>query len=260
MISSVGLVSIGARVQKLYDDLPTIGKEQFPYGLSVGINKTLMDIQAAQRRGIQQRFTLRRPSFVLGMVRIRKEDFATKVNLNGRVRVGEYTADFESNAKQTFGASLVRHEEGGVFHEGYWIPTAALRPSFGALVPRPMLPWALSLWRTDRQMAAGTMGGARIQGNRRTFSLFNRQGELIGIFQRYGLRLKEIRRRVKKGNAPTLAERQDEGIRMIWARVPSIRLQPRLGFADTARIVTRTRIMPNIQEGLVKALRTAKPR
>ena len=29
MISSVGLVSIGARVQKLYDDLPTIGKEQF---------------------------------------------------------------------------------------------------------------------------------------------------------------------------------------------------------------------------------------
>lgn len=260
------MFSVTASWSKLYDGFPAVVRNQIPYGLSVGINKTLTDIQAAQRRGMQQRFTLRRASFVLGMVNIRKEDFATKKNLMGRVRVGEHTAAGSSHGKADFAASLIRHEGGGTFHDGYWIPTSSLRPNFAQLVPRKMQPTALGLWTTDRMYASlptlrggVRTGGARRKGNQRTFSIINRQGELVGIFQRFGLTNKQIRRRVKKGNAPSLAERQDEGIRMIWHRAQSIRFGPRLGFADTASLVSRMNMSRNVEDGIAKAIRTAKP-
>jgi hypothetical protein len=251
------MIAITVRTEKLLNGLPTIGRQQLPFGLSVGINKTLEDIQATQRRGIQQRFTLRKPSFVLGMVRIRKEDFAKKDNLVGRVRIGGFTPDGKMHGKADFGALLVRHEPGGTFHGGYFVPTKAVRPSFSQLIEKTMRPWALGLWRTDRQIAARTMGEARRRGKQRTFSIVNREGQFL-IFQRFGLRNSDIRRRVKKGLNPTAAERMDEGIRLLWARVPSIRLQPRLQFGDTARLIVRSRLANNVEAGMLRALRTAK--
>jgi hypothetical protein len=258
------MITIEVRTSKLFSSLNTIGRQQLPFGVALGLNQTGKDIQATQRRGISQRFTLRRAAWVLGLVNIRQDDWATKQSLVQRVRVG---AD-EPQAKRRFSPLFARHETGGVDVRDQWIPTAALRPSFSQVVAQRMRPWALGLWRTDAQQAsaATVRGGVRSseasrKGKQRTFSIINRGGQLVGIFQRFGPKMSRKKRRALAGLEArgVRIARADEGIRLIWRYQRTIRLNPRLGFSDTARLVARSRLGPNIEAGLLRALRTAKP-
>ena len=53
-------------------------ERQLPYATARAINTTLVDAQKEIRRGLGQRFTLRRRQFVERTIKMNKPDFATK--------------------------------------------------------------------------------------------------------------------------------------------------------------------------------------
>lgn len=84
--------------------LGSLNRNQVPFALSVGINETAKDAQAAQVGGMAQRFTIRRQSWVNRAIKIKP--FSTKRSLTATIRVeppgGAARADI-----------LTRHEERG---------------------------------------------------------------------------------------------------------------------------------------------------
>jgi hypothetical protein len=62
-------------------------ESQAPFAMSLALNNTANDVQAAIRKGVQSRFTLRRPDFILNTVKIAKDERATKAKQEVTVHI-----------------------------------------------------------------------------------------------------------------------------------------------------------------------------
>lgn len=138
---------------------------QIPFATAKAINDTLKQAQEAVRHGIEQRFTLRRPQWVLRTVKINRGDFATKRKLEGKLQIDpnrDVLAKFERGG-------IKRPQEG----RHLAVPIEAKRTGSG-VVSRAQLPKKLEF----RQLPGG-----QIVGRKKTFLVRG-----VGIFQRYGRR------------------------------------------------------------------------
>ncbi len=259
-------MEIKVNITRSLERMSIRGMRQIPFAFSVALNDTAKAIQRVQREHMTRALTIRRP-FALTAVAIERDDWARKDRLRARVRIGP---SFGSSARDRFARKLARHERGGTLHAGaqgftrdghaHWIPAreGRLREPATKVVPQRMWPSALGLWRTDAQSGAGTGGRARRQGKHRTFAITSRHGELVGIYQRYGMTDRDIAARVRAGKRVTRRQRHDGGIRLLWRYQPSIRLRPRLQFFPTARRVAASSIAGNLARALRGALATAR--
>jgi len=67
--------------------LGAVAHQQAPFALALVINRTLEEIQLAERRVLAERFTLRRRQFVERLVKIENRDRPTKAKLRGRLGI-----------------------------------------------------------------------------------------------------------------------------------------------------------------------------
>jgi hypothetical protein len=237
--------------------------KQAAFAMALTINRTLDETQAAVRARIRQRFTIRPrgASFIYRLVKRRREDFADRKRLTGRLRIEGPESDL-ARAK-----ILSRHEEGGSRTTGaggysidpsfrlkgfFFVPTDQLRAPFSAEVLRAMYPANLRL--TERRAIEGgttapnvhhtAAGKLQLKGKRRTFVLLSAgSGRPLGVYQR-------------GDGSGGRTSRHD--IKLIWRFDPQITLRPRLQFFDTGREMIRTRVPVNLPGFLRYALRTAK--
>lgn len=239
--------------------LKRLGK-QANYAMALTINKTLDEAQEKMRAGIRQRFTIRgrAAGFVDRLVKRRREDFARRDNLIGRLRIEGPEGELE-RAK-----ILTRHEEGGERTTGightidpvtrvgnfFFIPTEHIRYPFSASVPRRLFPAYLGL-QPMRSIAGGSTikthhtrtGKLQLKGKSRTFILFSPNGRPWGIYQR---------------GEGTRGKTRGYDIRLIWRFDKRITLKPRLQFYDTGRQSVHAGVPTHFPGFLRQALATAK--
>lgn len=219
--------------------------KQATYAISVALNRTADDVNAALRAEIPTRFVIREPRMLtwLAPVQLPYHQRATKTNLTAIVDTegkAQLLAPFETGMPKTAPNLMAPIA----------IPTRALRPTPTAVVPRAMYPKNLRL--VPRRGVNGILpakskitarGRTQIQGKDRTFVLSpffanNISDRQWGVYQRVG------------------PKRDD--IRMLWrftTQVPRPRI---LDFAQTADRVVGERWDPNMSGALAFALATAK--
>jgi hypothetical protein len=204
-------------------------RKQLPFAVSKAINDTLLQAQVAERERIAGAFTLRRPDFIFRTVKIEREDFAQKDKLYGIMRIDptrDFLAKFEAGGQKTPRSG---HDIA--------VPDQA-RPSKGALIPAGLRPKALSLQRT----------GGRIRGAKRTFVI--ETSTHPGIYQRVGTERRGAFRRIGRG--------RDPNVRLLYSFKPSVRIDRRLGFAETAKRVVDQQFKANFAASFDLAMRTAR--
>lgn len=177
--------------------LDAFGEKQLAFGTSLALNRTAEEVQDAQRQRVFARFAVRTASsatFLSNMIKIARDDRATKYDLRARVRI-------EGPGHEPQKALLLtRHIDGGAHTmpggplSSFFIPADALRPSRLAIVPRQLYPKNLRLM--DRKDIVGTMhakrhvtksGAVQLKGKLRTFVLTEKgSGRPLGVFQREG--------------------------------------------------------------------------
>lgn len=241
-----------------------VARRHVPFAVSVAINRTLEEFLAVARGQIQERLTVRVPRFTLPPVQLPTAARATKAKLFGQAALGygDVTRDTIGERREKL---LRKFESGGTKTARdpqfpIAIPTQAIRPSFGALVPRTLYPQNLRLAPKVvgsgetlpalrkgkvRSLDGGNLGKrARkqqgLEGVGGTFTINDENGRPIGVFQRVG-----------RGNT-----RND--VRMIWAYKQRIQIPDRMDFFDLADLVVRRRLVINFDGALAQALATAR--
>jgi hypothetical protein len=213
-------------------------ERQIPFAAANALNRTAEEAQEAQRRGMSERFVIRKP-WVLQRVKIERGDRATKDRLEVTVSVDEK------------GRFLRKFEEGGekvALDRNFpiAIPTEEIRPTPQALVPLAYYPKNLRLVaRRDvkgvlaAKTRVGPSGVTQWLGKRRTFILDptqHRGAKVWGIFEREG----------------------PNDIRLIWVLKQRIKIPRRLEFIPTILDAVQRRWADNFVGFMVHALRTAK--
>jgi len=197
---------------------------QLPYAASVALNRTALEIVEEQRRGMSERFTIRR-QWVLQGVRMDRGDFATKRRLRAVVRL---------DPSRGF---LAQHEEGGTRtarRSSLAIP-AAVRRSPRQVIRAADRPRAMGFGKAvdiggGRSVRRGTMGRYMVQ-------------DAAGR----GFVLSRAQSRSGGGTATVLYRLQRQ-----------VRIPARLRFAETAKRVTDSRLAANMAAAFAEALRTAR--
>lgn len=193
-------------------------RDQIPFATSRAINATALSFQDKQRKGIQERFTIRR-DWVLRGVKINREDFARKNKLEAIVRI-DPARDF-----------LVKFEQGGTKHptgSRLAIPDEVRRTKSG-VVSRVLRPRALDF---------EAVGEGRYVGAKKTFMLRKPGGRGV-IFQFFG------RRRNRK-------------TRTLYTFAPSAKIDPILRFEQTASETIRREFEEHFSREFDRAIRTAR--
>lgn len=253
--------------------------KQNAFAVANAINRTLDEGQIAQRAGIHARFTLRgrAVSFIDRMVKRRREDFAQRDRVIGRLRIEGPEGDYGR------GAILARHESGGVRTTGqggasvdprqrlaayFYLPQRALRSSFASSVARRYYPANLRLM--DRRDIDGTLpaqvhttkrGKYQLKGKDRTFVIFSASGSgavPFGIFQRKGGRSGRATARHGKYEDGRRFGQRDPNLTKLWGFKRQVALKPRLQFVDTQRRTVTDRFAINYRGMLSAAIRTAR--
>jgi len=225
------------------------------------LNRVAKDVQSEQRAGQRQRFTVRESTFVDRLVKIGPGDWATRDRLRAIVRIeGPRGAEDRKNV-------LYRHEEGGPVAGTRFMPTAALRPSFAAKIPRALYPAALRLVtrRTADGFLAPTMkrrrdGSVVVLGKRRTWIVIDRAGKVGPVLQRGNGVGGLLNDRGKRRRAASRVKTGRDDVRALWyplARVSVLR--PRLEFGLTASRIYADRMDRVFREEYDHALTTAYP-
>ncbi|MDB4906376.1 MAG: hypothetical protein JWO05_1160 [Gemmatimonadetes bacterium] len=228
--------------------------KQVAFATARALNVTATQIQEAERGTINTNFTVRKSGFINRLVKIRKDDWATKENLRARVRI-EGPQNDEGRS-----VILTRHEEGGSHSKSgadssadshFYIPTDVIRHPFSASIPQRLYPKNLRL--QTRRTPDGVLGpNSRktkrgkvvLEGKLRTFVLnYPNSDRPIGIFQR------------KEGKRGKSA-RTD--ISLIWYYSRTVKLKPRLQFANTSRRIYEARYRANFATMYAQALATAR--
>jgi hypothetical protein len=234
---------------------------QMPFALSVAMNRTVEDANAAVRRRMQSTFVLRRPGFDLPPQQLPSIARATKSRLHAEVRLAyaDVTPGSVGDRREVI---FRKHEEGLIKRADdpsfpIAIPTTAIRPSFPALVPLQFYPKNLRLAPRQqpdnttlpalRRGKVVTLAGAKISNRARkqqgltgtlgTFTISNEDGRPKFIAQRTGSGRRELR--------------------IIWLLKQQIRIKPLRFFYPTIAPVISERFPVNVAGAIDLALRTA---
>lgn len=199
--------------------------DQIPFATARAINRTAIAFQAEERDRLTDRFTIRRP-WVLQGVKINRGDFATKTKPEAIVRI-DPGRDF-----------LIKFEEGGTKRPRSGtrlaVPDEARRTKTG-VVTRAQRPRAFGFVEHGRGVKAVVY-----RGQKRTFMVLRHSGR-GEIYQRYGRR-----------------GRGSGFVRRLFVFTPSVEVDARLEFEDTARRVVQTRFEDHFGEEFDRAVRTAR--
>lgn len=208
-------------------------RDQVPFALSVGINETAKDAQAAQIGGMAQRFTIRRQSWVNRAIKIKP--FSTKRSLTATIQVEPQGGGGRADI-------LTRHEERGQRQgqvgggRSLAVPLEARR-SKRDLVRKRDRPKSFSFERVQ------TRGPNEIfRGNRRTFMVRAPDGSGW------------ILRRVGPGESGRLFE----GTKVLFRLKPETRIPGDLRFVATITATVAQRFELNFSRAFDHAVRTPR--
>lgn len=222
--------------------LEGLARDQFPFATSKGLNDLAAAFSLAEKQGIQERFTLRRP-WVLGHVRFDSVDRATKTRLVAIVRLEDPGSVFEGRSllsKFEQGGRKFAHESGKNFPGiGRQLAIPIDAPTDGSgVVQRAYAPTSLGL--AAFTASKGSFHGTpALRGKRRTF--------VIPPDRSIGLPQGGILQRVGKNK-----------LRLLYVFKPSVPVPPLLEFHLTARRVADERSEELFAAAWELALRTAK--
>lgn len=207
-------------------ELTDIGMRQLPYATALALNSVGFDFQAAQREGLNQRFTLRRKRFVEQGIYFPRDQRAD-------YRRGQMSATVSVEPRRDF---LTKFERGG------WkqprsssrlsVPAEARRVKSG-IVSKSERIGSLQL-RLYARGPNATVG----RGLKRTWSIRYPDGRGY-IFRRTG-----------RGKRSTL--------RLLYIFRPRVPIPASLEFHETAEATARARFHSAFADGFERALRTAR--
>jgi hypothetical protein len=201
--------------------------KQLAFAASRTANGLALKAQARVREEMGERFTLRRPDFIKGSVRVElgtKNDPQASVSIPPRPRSGIH----ETMALQEHGG-IERAEDSGRLAQ----PIAA-RPTPSAVTTPSKWPSKL----------------------RRSFAVTTDEGDTF-ILQRTGRKGRK-RKKVKIGTSAPADPKRDPNLRIMYKLRDEVPVKPRLGFEETCREVARTEAGSLFAKELANALRTAK--
>lgn len=224
------MISIKVDATATRSALRSLFADQLPFATMRAINETAKQFQEEQRRGMQQRFTVRRPQFVLRAVKI--SPFATKQRLEARIAIdppgGQARADI-----------LTKFEEGGTktprTGARIAIPDQARRTKAG-VVSRTQRPSAFDFQPHGTFVFSRS---ARVMVGKRRTVLIRQPGGRGVILQRVG-----------RGRASEL--------RALYVFRPHVPIDQLLEFEETAFRVVRERWSENFEAAFARAIATAK--
>lgn len=213
-------INTGATIKGL--DLTS---RQIPFAVSTALNNLANAGQRAEQELVQRDFELRQVAFILNTIkRFPQQDFATKQKLAAGYRI-DPTRDFLAKHETA-------HERFAIQGKPYLaIPLPDLRRTKKGLVPRSLYPSAFKPY-----VDAGNIS----QGQQRTFIVPTKQGGNRVLLQRFG------------------GSRGKKGVRALYLFVPSVHIDARLHFQETAEAVARSAWPRLFAEAWANALRTAK--
>lgn len=222
--------------------LAGLAKDQFPFAISKGLNDLASAFSIAQKQGIQERFTVRRP-WVYGHVRFDAEDRSTKTRPVAIVRLEDPGSAFAGHSllsKFEQGGRKLAQESGKNFPgigRQLAIPIDAPTDASG-VVQKAYAPTSLGL--AAFQASKGSFHGSpALRGKRRTF--------VIPPDRSIGLPHGGILQRVGKNR-----------LRLLFVFKPSVPVPPLLEFHLTAQRVTDQRAERLFADAWELALRTAR--
>lgn len=218
-------------------------RDQLPFATSRAINATAYDARDAIRKGIQERFTIRRKWVVTGI----------QIPRGGRATKRKLEAVVELDRRRAF---LGKFEEGGTKRGTpdmpIAIPTEHIRPVPTKVPPLALYPKNLRL-QERRDISGGFMaartkfsrrGVPQWKGKRRTFVIdpvhHRADRELWGVWQRFGPKRHQIR--------------------LIWAYRREIPIPNTLQFEATGKRTVDQRWDINFTRAFDQAIRTARRR
>lgn len=227
------------------------------YALAYAINDTLREVQKEERARVADKFTLRKPEFVLREAAILRFAKPADPNMQGKVFVGQKQR-FILGAFERGGSRRAALMESGITPRGRRaaVPMKGnpARQTFASEVPsslrfaslrlKPVAPNRRKRRKGDVRTRVVTGGGTvdetqgsntRIKGQQRTFVLKRTKKQPEGgVYQRFG-------------------PRRDD-IRLLYAFVPNQRVPKKLNFEKVARSVTMQTFQRNLREQVNRSM------
>lgn len=250
-------------------DLKTLRRDQWPFALSLAINRTAQGAVATAQTTLSRDFTIAtsRLPFLRRLIKFPRRQWATKKKLSATLGVHEKDSDFGVGSSKDRGFLLGRHEDGGERRRSddmrpFFIPTDALRKGAFEVPSRSMYPTALRLvesrgtvrtvkvttgpageWgkRKVKRIAVKGVLPAQPKGKQGTFIVDARKRgnpNAWGVFQRYG--------------------RGKRDVRMLWAFRSKVTLPKRLGFGPKVGKYVDGNFARHFDDAVKQAMRTAR--
>jgi len=197
-------------------------QDQIPFAASLALNRVANAAQQAERAGISERFTIRRP-WVLQGVKIENRDRATKRNLEVSIGI---------DAQRSF---LSKFEPGGIKvplggGKSIAVPEVGVRPDITQIVPKSKRPRAFNFVRRTPRRPSDF---AVYEGSQRTFFIQRADGSGL-IFQRTRKGSDGHDRTAKSGDSG-----RDENLKLLYVTTPHVKIPAELEFATTIERVVR---------------------
>lgn len=214
-------IPVSSNAAEVSREMRFLFRDQLRFAASFAINLTAKGIQAEERAGLKERFTIRR-AYVLQGVKISK--FSTKRDLEAHIEI-DPTRRF-----------LLKFEEGGVTQPrgtSFAVPTTAAKRTKTGVLRRAQRPKALELKFHGRGSKAEVF-----RGKSRTF-LIRRSDGSGAIFQRVG----------RPGSGK---------LRQLFSFTPEAQIDPDLEFELTARTVFQETFNRNFEFAFDRAVRSAR--
>lgn len=247
------MITVRVDVKAALGALIDAQEKQLPYAVSLALNRLANIAQAAERKHIEDKFTLRKKQFVLQGVKIAKQDRATKSTWRVVISLA-YPDDRQFLAPHEKGGAKVRH--GG---KRLWQPNEEVFKSKIIGRSNPLNPKNLAL----KQQPDG-----RIQGKERTF-LVRSKGQVL-VLQRVAQRLSKrssklssitldnvhvgIGPRTKKAKALS----RTAGVRLLYRLVSRVPIKAELRFVSTITNTAHAQWPSVARQAMVEAMKGAK--
>lgn len=206
-------------------------RAQLPFALSVAINNTLNDAQAAIQSRLPAEFTLRRADFIERSIYIGPKDRAKKDNLVGTVRVNparDYLAKFEEGGEKTSST-------------GKALAVPILRASDKTLIIRRGDPLSL-----QHVMQAIQERGGKLKRPRRAKGAPPPAGQLSSVYL------------VKSAKGTFVIQRTGSSTRVLYAFEREVPIPAALNFDAIALDAALTHWDQNVSEAIAYAMATAR--
>ncbi len=223
------MIRVTVKLSSALRSLDQVRQKQIPFATAKALNETALNVQKAERAQLEQGFKLRRRDWAFRNIKINRGDFATKSRLRAIVRI-------ESPGGGARSDILGKFEDGGIkrprMGSRIAIPGEVQRTKTG-IVSKGLRPSALNF-----RPVGGNSRSNVMKGDKRTF-LIRKPGGRGVILQRTG--------RGKRA-----------GVRVLFFFRPSVRIDRRLRFHDTAVKTVQDTFNRNFGRAFAEAIRTAR--